>query len=279
MSKTFKQYVKPWGPKYYRATKRGTSTYAGSGCGPSAMASIYQNYSESATPETTGEWLMDNGYATDGYGTVHAGINKFFEKRGIGCKWLTASVGSIYGKKGTTYEDAFKNHIKKDNFGIILFGHGTFTSSGHYISITAYDQKTKKYYLRDSGARDKDGWYSWSAFEKQIKHLWIINNKNTKKTETVKPKAKVETKVEVKAPTLKYATCDAKSGVNLRVKKVKDGKASFVDTGKNIAYNKKATLISKGAGTTYIGGKEYILCKIKYNGTEYYVAQKYFSFS
>ena len=174
----YKQYDSRWGKKYYRANSAGKSTMAGTGCGPSACANVYQFTDDKTTPWAAAQWMMKYGYATNGNGTIHAGIKNFFIAMGTSCNWLTERVGNQYGKVAEEYASQFRKAIAAGNWGILLMGKSDWTSAGHYIAVVDYriSYGTEMFYVIDSGAKQRNGWWAWSAFEKYVKHFYVITN-------------------------------------------------------------------------------------------------------
>lgn len=86
---------------------------AGSGCGPTACAAVYQFTDSSTTPWIVAQWMMKNGYATNGNGTIHGGIKNFFLAMGLSCSWLTERAGNQYGKVAEEYATQFMKSMSK----------------------------------------------------------------------------------------------------------------------------------------------------------------------
>ena len=174
----FKQYDSRWGKKYYRATTAGTSTMSSSGCGPTACANIYQLVDPKVTPWVTAQWMMKNGYATNGSGTLHNGIKNYFLAMGLTCNWLTERAGNQYGKEAEEYAKPFREALKAGHWGVILAGKSDWTSAGHYLAVTGYrvNNGTEQFYVCDSGIKQRNGWWPWSAFKGVVKHLYTVKN-------------------------------------------------------------------------------------------------------
>lgn len=181
----FKQYDSRWGKKYYRSTAAGTSTMSGSGCGPTACAAVYQFTDSSTTPWIVAQWMMKNGYATNGNGTIHGGIKNFFLAMGLTCSWLTERAGNQYGKVAEEYATQFMKSMSKQNWGVLLMGKSDWTAAGHYIAAVDYriSNGVAQIYIIDPGAKQRNGWWPWSAFSKYVKHFYTIVNPNAGKKE------------------------------------------------------------------------------------------------
>lgn len=174
----YKQYDPRWGKKYYRATPAGTSTMSSSGCGPSACANIYQFRDSSVTPWTSAQWMMKNGYATNGNGTIHGGIKHYFLALGLTCNWLTERSGNQYGQVADSYARPFREAIKNGNWGVLLMGKSDWTNAGHYIAVIDHRvyQGIDQFYVIDSGGKQRNGWWPWASFSKCVKHFYTITN-------------------------------------------------------------------------------------------------------
>ena len=174
----YKQYDARWGKKYYRATAAGTSTMASSGCGPSACANVEQFFDGSVTPWTAAQWMMAKGYATNGQGTLHSGIKNYFLAMGQSCTWLTERSGNQYGKDAEEYAKTFREAIKAGNYGVLLMGKSAWTDAGHYIAVVDYkiDGELERFYVIDSGIKQRNGWWTWPSFKTYVKHFYTIKN-------------------------------------------------------------------------------------------------------
>ena len=193
-SKIFRQYDGPWAKKPY-PTKG--CTVSGAGCGLVACThiAIEQERYKNWTPETLRPYMLK--YAVAGQGTTWDGITKTLQYLGHKVKYITES---------TPMKDAFAELNKGNRIGIILFYGGyskrykkwyrtpdgtVWTGNGHYMMFANYKNKNGKhwFYMKDSGGRKHDGWYS---YEKSMKgcvgQLWIVEriSKDIPKT-TYKP--------------------------------------------------------------------------------------------
>lgn len=174
----YKQYDPRWGKKYYRATPSGTSTMSSSGCGPSACANVYQFVDSKVTPWVSAQWMMKYGYATNGNGTIHAGIKNYFIAMGLSCNWLTERAGNQFGKAAEEYAKQFREALSKGNWGVLLMGKSAWTSAGHYIAVVDYrvSNGVEQFYVIDSGGKQRNGWWAWSAFAGYVKHFYVVTN-------------------------------------------------------------------------------------------------------
>jgi cell wall-associated NlpC family hydrolase len=179
-TKIFRQYDGPWAKKPY-PTKR--CTVSGAGCGLVACThiAIEQERYKNWTPDTLRPYMLK--YAVAGQGTTWNGITKTLQHLGHKVKYITES---------TPMKDAFAELNKGGRIGIILFYGGyskrrkkwyrtpdgtVWTGNGHYMMFGNYKYDGNKhwFYMKDSGGRKHDGWYS---YEKSMKgcvgQMWIV---------------------------------------------------------------------------------------------------------
>lgn len=168
----YKQYDSRWGSLGY---PKSPYTMSGSGCGVCSVVHVlielekYKNY----TPKSIRKYMINQGFATEGHGTLHAGITKTLKYYGLDSEMHATmdSAFSVLGKmkKGT-------------RAGIILFGKGskggvTWTSSGHYVAFTDYKviKGEHWFYMKDSGGRGNTGWFCYERHMKGlIKEIWTV---------------------------------------------------------------------------------------------------------
>ena len=110
-------------------------------------------------------------FATYGSGTTWAGIQKALVHYGL------KDVANI-----PTMPQLWRELEKGNRVGVLLFGstHGpdgtVWTTGGHYIAFTGYRVKNGQHqlYLKDSGGRKHDGWYSYERSMKgDVRQVWI----------------------------------------------------------------------------------------------------------
>ena len=141
---------------------------------------------EKYTPKTTYKFMVQ--YAKAGHGTEHIGIVRGLEHYGYNVHWnKNDSMSTIF----TTLKQSTK-------IGVILFSDEktpdktVWTSNGHYIAFVNYRVKkngTHEFYLKDSGGRHHDGWWSYEKSMKgAVKQVFIGTSfkKDGKKKETKK---------------------------------------------------------------------------------------------
>lgn len=176
-SKTFHQ--SDWG------TVGGVSM-TGSGCGPTALASIIYAKDNSITPTKVATWLKDNGYFSSD-GTTRSGINQALSH------YKFSNIETFYdehkGLKDETVFVKFRDRINKGEDAYIIFlaiGEGSggksdfwpySTYGGHFLAITNYRKTSNgyEYFVRDPGVKKHTDWYDISKFKGNVNVYWIAN--------------------------------------------------------------------------------------------------------
>lgn len=185
--KIYKQYDSRWGLLAYPGSG---SNLSNSGCGCLAVlhCAIELDKYKNLTPQECRKYMVQ--FATVADGTLWNGITQGLEHYGYNVHWREAdSMTDIFAQ--------LKSSLKR---GVILFAKksgasigpdGTvWTTIGHYIAFTDYKIENGKhwFYMKDSGARDHDGWY---CFEKSMKgcirNLWICKSADSKPAPTPTP--------------------------------------------------------------------------------------------
>lgn len=107
---TFRQADSRWGSLPY---SRAPYYMSGTGCGPTACASIIYNIKRDITPITTRAYMINNGYCITGNGTAAAGITNCLKHYGykvgvyydMASFWKACDAGNVAGviwfRKGT----------------------------------------------------------------------------------------------------------------------------------------------------------------------------------
>lgn len=183
-SKIFRQYDSRWGSKPYPTAK---SSFAGNGCGACSIThcAIELDAYKSITPETVRKWMVAKNYAVSGWGTKWAGIPEGLKHFGFS-KVIHIGIDDPMTKAWTELN-------KKNRIGIILFSSGYggstkkvyWTSSGHYVAFTDYKYKNNKhyFYMKDSGPRKNDGWFTYEdSMKGVVSQLWIVQKPVPKAT-------------------------------------------------------------------------------------------------
>ena len=154
----FLQWDPRWGYEIY-----GSDCIGITGCGPTclAMTGYYLTRSEAFTPEKVAEFAYSNGYYASGYGS----------------SWTLISEGS--GKLGlkATELPLVKNKIvtavEEGKPVILAMGPGDFTSTGHYIVLTAWEEDAFRVNDPNSVKNSERRW-TYEELESQIRNIWAI---------------------------------------------------------------------------------------------------------
>lgn len=184
MAKNFKQYDSKWGKLPYPS---GDDNLANSGCGCVACTDliVYNPKYAKYTPKQVRKYMVGQGFAIKGQGTLFSGIKKTLEHYGLKAKWPDTMTELFKLLDAGTY-----------NCGILCMRAGTkggvtWTSIGHFIAFTDYKVKNGKHYLKikDPGPRDNDGWFCYETTMKGlVKHCWCAYVPESEKKANTKPK-------------------------------------------------------------------------------------------
>ena len=174
-SKIYKQLNSKWSSLAY-PTKN--SSFGGNGCGCCALVhiAIEQPSKRSWTPNTLRPWMIKQGYAVAGQGTRWEGIT-------AGLKYI-GHKKVVWIKREDPMSKAWAELKKGNRIGILLVSDGMtpdgtyWTSSGHYVAFLDF-KVTKngkhKFYIKDSGGRDHDGWYTYErSIKGALPQMWIV---------------------------------------------------------------------------------------------------------
>ena len=149
----------------------GYNTYAGelmglSGCGPTclSMVSIYLLSDTSLSPEYIANFSEANGYCVSSQGSTWTLISEGGEKLGLDVTEIAYS------------EEFIKVSLQSGNPIVCIMGPGHFTSSGHFIVMTEYDNGHVKVNDPNSIVRSEK-WWKLSDIEDEILNLWLCESK------------------------------------------------------------------------------------------------------
>lgn len=155
----FLQFDPAWGYDSY-----GSSCVAVTGCGPTclAMAGYYLTGEERFAPGAMAQFAAKNGYYAKGYGSSWTLISE-----GAGKLGLTATELPLVKKKMETA-------LEEGCPVILALGAGDFTSSGHYIVLTGYEEGGFR--VNDPNSRANSGQlWPYERLEGQIRNIWKIS--------------------------------------------------------------------------------------------------------
>lgn len=154
----FLQWDTMWGYEDY-----GSSCIAVTGCGPTCLAMVgyYLTGDPNMTPDQIAQFAERSGYYEAGYGSSWTLISEGAEKLG-----LTVQELPLVKKKMT---DA----LEEGRPIILALGEGDFTSTGHYIVLTAYEDGAFRVNDPNSRIRSEKLW-TYEELEGQIRNIWAI---------------------------------------------------------------------------------------------------------
>lgn len=154
----FLQWDKRWGYIDYGSDVAGIT-----GCGPVCLAMVgyYLTGDKSFSPDKVLQFALDNGYCVPGNGT----------------SWTLISEGGVRLGLDVTEipldEDRMVRNLQVDNPIICVMGPGAFTTSGHYIVLTGWEDG--KFRVNDPNSRgNSERLWSYDEIQDQIRNIWVI---------------------------------------------------------------------------------------------------------
>ena len=157
----FLQWDTRWGYTPY-----GSDCIAITGCGPTclAMAGYYLTDDEVFHPAMVAQFAADNGYYASGYGSSWTLISEGGERLGLSVTELP-----LVKKKIT---DALESGCPV----ILAMGPGDFTTTGHYIVLTAFENGAFRINDPNSRINSEKNW-TYEELENQIRNIWKLTAK------------------------------------------------------------------------------------------------------
>ena len=155
----FLQWDSMWGYEKY-----GSDYLAVTGCGPTclAMAGYYLTGEAEMNPKAVAAFAEKNGYYAKGYGSSWTLISQGSARLGLQAKELP-----LVKKKIT---DA----LEADHPVILAMGAGDFTTTGHYIVLTGYQDGVFSVNDPNSVLNSQKPW-TYEQLESQIRNIWEIS--------------------------------------------------------------------------------------------------------
>ena len=154
----FLQWDPMWGYEKY-----GSGCIGQTGCGPTclAMAGYSPSAADRFNPKTMADFAAENHYYASGYGSSWTLISE-----GAGKLGLTATELPLVKKK-------MVDAVEAGHPLILALGKGDFTSSGHYIVLTAWEDGAFRVNDPNSRVRSEKPW-TYEELESQIRNIWAI---------------------------------------------------------------------------------------------------------
>ena len=155
----FIQWDQRWGYIPY-----GTDVAAVTACGPVclSMVAYYLTGDENMSPDKMIQFAIDNGYCVPGNGSAWTLISKGAQKLGLNVNQLPLVEGRI------------RKELEAGNPVICIMGPGVFTTTGHFIVLTGYEDGKFRVNDPNSVTRSSQLW-SYEQFQDQVRNLWAIS--------------------------------------------------------------------------------------------------------
>lgn len=153
----FMQWDERWGYNEYAGELMGIS-----GCGPTclSMVSVYLLNNTDYTPQYIAEFAETNGYSVSGNGSSWTLISNGGEELGLDITEIPL------------VEKRIIDNLEVGNPIICVMGPGDFTSTGHFIVITDFEDGKVKINDPNSKSRSEKLW-ELSDVMGQIRNLWV----------------------------------------------------------------------------------------------------------
>ena len=151
------QWDERWGYSQYAGELMGLS-----GCGPTclSMVCLYLLDDASYTPQYIAEFATENGYSVSGNGSSWTLISEGGEKLGLDVTEIPLDENRII------------RNLEVGNPIICVVGPGFFTSTGHFIVMTEYEDGYVRVNDPNSHNRSEQTWKLTEVME-QIRNLWV----------------------------------------------------------------------------------------------------------
>lgn len=154
----FMQWDKAWGYNQY-----GDDIIAINGCGPVclSMAAVYVLQDTKYSPDYVADFAVKNGYQCEGAGSLWTLISEGGEKLGMDVTEIPLDENRII------------HNLEVHNPIICIMGPGDFTSKGHFIVLTGYEDGKITVNDPNSYANSDKKW-SYDEIKDQIQNLWVL---------------------------------------------------------------------------------------------------------
>lgn len=154
------QWDQRWGYQQYAGDVFGLT-----GCGPTclSMVAMYLTGDTSMTPGWMGQFAEDSGYASDGNGSAWALISEGGQQLGLDVTEIPLD------------EQRVIDNLEVGNPIVVIMGPGDFTTSGHFIVFTGYEDGKIK--VNDPNSRkNSEKLWEFSDIQDQIRNLWAFRS-------------------------------------------------------------------------------------------------------
>lgn len=154
----FMQWDKRWGYMQYGNDVAGLTA-----CGPVclSMVATYLLQDTDYSPDYMIQWAIDNGYCVEGSGSLWTLISEGGEQLGMDVTELPLDKGRII------------DNLTVGNPIICIMGPGDFTTKGHFIVMTGYENGKIRVNDPNSVRNSEDEW-DYDEISDQIQNLWAF---------------------------------------------------------------------------------------------------------
>ncbi len=153
------QWDEQWGYSKY-----GDSIMGLNGCGPTclSMVSVYLLNDTTYHPRYIADFSEENGYCVPGNGSAWTLISEGGKELGLNVEELSLD------------EQKIVYNLEKGNPIICIMGPGDFTTTGHFIVLTDYEDGQLKINDPNSRANSNKLW-NFEEIQYQIRNLWVCS--------------------------------------------------------------------------------------------------------
>ena len=151
------QWDERWGYGEY-----GDSIIAVSGCGPTALSMVVAGVTgnNEVTPYQIARYAMEQGYYVKGTGTS-------WDLMRSGCEYFGIKASEV-----PLNENAVARELKMGNPIICSMRPGDFTTTGHFIVLTGYEDG--KIQVKDPNSKERSGrTWEYERLASQINNMWV----------------------------------------------------------------------------------------------------------
>lgn len=152
------QWDERWGYKEYSGNVMGLT-----GCGPTclSMVAMYLSKDTSRDPGWMADFSTENGYAAEGSGTAWTLFSEGGEKLGFDVTEIPLD------------EKRIADNLEVGNPVVAVMGPGAFTTEGHFIVFTGYEDGKIRVNDPNSRANTEKPW-EFEEISSQIKQMWVF---------------------------------------------------------------------------------------------------------
>lgn len=156
----FLQWDQRWGYEQYSGDLFGLT-----GCGPTclSMVSVYLTGDTTMTPSSMAKFAESHGYASTGNGSSWT----LFSEGGVKLGFDVTEIPLV--------EKRIVDNLNVGNPIVVAMGPGDFTTTGHFIVFTGYENGKIKINDPNSQKNSEKLW-DFSKIQGQIRNLWVFRS-------------------------------------------------------------------------------------------------------